>query len=104
MNDLLMVYFYKFQLVCFLLFHKEWIFLKEKNLEDKYSLFSIAGGTLAVTGDSYKNWKQTFLDNLKITITNHKIHKIIVINHRDCRMAKEVFGDEGGSDEECKTN
>ena len=80
------------------------IFLKEKNLEHKYSLFSIAGGTLAVTGDSYNNWKQTFLDNLKITITNHKIHKIIVINHRDCLMAKEMFGDECVSNEECETN
>lgn len=68
-------------------------YLKKRNLDGKYSLFSIAGGAIGVTSKKFKKWHETFWENLHTSIELHKIKKLIVINHRDCGAAKIVNGD-----------
>ena len=67
-------------------------FLQKKKLKGKYSLFSIAGSSIGVTANKFKNWHKTFWDNLNISIKLHKISKLIIINHEDCGAAKIING------------
>ncbi len=67
-------------------------YLKKKNLEGKYSAFTIAGAAIGVTHNKFKKWHKTFYGNLETSIQLHKIEKLIVINHKDCSVAKIVNG------------
>ena len=72
---------------------KVYKYLKKKKLTGKYSSFTIAGAAIGVTAKKFKKWHSTFLENLSTSIKLHKINKLIVINHRDCRAAKIVNGE-----------
>ena len=67
-------------------------FLKKKKLIGKYSSFTIAGASLGVTTTKFKKWHKTFWDNIDISIKLHNIKKLIVVNHRDCGVAKIING------------
>ena len=67
-------------------------YLKKKNLTGKYSSFTIAGGSIGVTGKKFKKWHSTFWENLATSIKLHNISNLIVINHNDCGAAKIVNG------------
>ena len=71
---------------------KVYKYLKNKKLTGKYSSFTIAGAAIGVTAKKFKKWHSTFIDNLSTSIKLHKIHKLIVINHKDCGAAKIVNG------------
>ena len=66
--------------------------LKKKKLTGKYSAFTIAGAAVGVTHSKFKKWHKTFYDNLATSIQLHKIEKLIVINHKDCGLAKIANG------------
>ena len=66
--------------------------LKKKKLTGKYSAFTIAGAAVGVTHNKFKKWHKTFYDNLSTSIKLHKIEKLIVINHKDCGVAKIANG------------
>ena len=67
-------------------------YLKKKKLIGKYSAFTIAGSAIGVTASKFKKWHKTFWDNIDTSIKLHKIKKLIVINHRDCGVAKIING------------
>ena len=67
-------------------------YLKKRNLNGKYSSFTIAGSAIGVTAAKFRRWHKTFWDNLETSINLHKITKLIVINHRDCGAAKILNG------------
>ncbi len=67
-------------------------FLKRRKLKDKYSSFTIAGAAIGVTHSSFKKWQKTFLENLSTSIQLHKINRLIVVNHKDCGVAKFING------------
>ncbi len=66
--------------------------LRKKKLIGKYSAFTIAGAAVGVTHNKFKQWHNTFYDNLATSIQLHKIKKLIVINHKDCGAAKIANG------------
>ncbi len=69
---------------------KVYKYLKAKKLTGKYSSFTIAGAAIGVTHKKFKRWHSTFWDNLETSIKLHNIKKLIVINHKDCGVAKMV--------------
>ena len=44
--------------------------------------------------DRFKKWHKTFFENLAVSIKIHRISKLIVINHEDCRAARVAEGKE----------
>ena len=66
--------------------------LKKKKLIGKFSAFTIAGAAIGVTHHKFKQWHKTFYDNLETSIQLHRIEKLIVINHKDCGVAKIANG------------
>ena len=67
-------------------------YLKRKKLSGQYSSFTIAGSAIGVTAPKFKRWHKTFWENINTSIKIHKIKKLIVINHRDCGVAKIING------------
>ena len=67
-------------------------YLKKKKLTGKYSSFTIAGSSIGVTTNKFKRWHKVFWKNFDISVKLHKIKKLIVINHRDCGVAKIING------------
>ena len=67
-------------------------YLKKKKLLSKYSSFTIAGAAIGVTANRFKKWHTTFWENLNTSVKLHNIKKLIIINHRDCGVAKIING------------
>ena len=67
-------------------------YLKKKKLTGKYSSFTIAGSAIGVTTNKFKRWHKVFWENFDTSVKLHKIKKLIVINHRDCGVAKIING------------
>ena len=65
-------------------------YLKRRKLASKYSSFTIAGAAVGITNKNFKQWQKTFIENLSISIQFHKINRLIIINHKDCGVAKLV--------------
>ena len=67
-------------------------YLKKKKLIGKYSSFTIAGSAIGVTTNKFKRWHKVFWENFDTSVKLHNIKKLIVINHRDCGVAKIING------------
>lgn len=63
-----------------------------QKLTDRYSQFTIAGASIGVVAPRFNSWHETFWENLRITIDLHEIHKVIVMNHRQCGAAEAAYG------------
>jgi hypothetical protein len=74
-----------------------------RHLTGKYSQFTIAGASVGVVADAFKDWHKTFWDNLGTSIELHSIEKVIVINHRDCAAAKIAYGEAAVADPGAET-
>ena len=65
----------------------------KQHLTGKYSQFVIAGASIGVVAEPFKDWHKAFWDNLATSIQLHNIKKVIAINHRDCGAAKIAYGE-----------
>lgn len=57
--------------------------IAEKMKGKKYDHVVLAGAALGVVGGK-EDWHDTFFDHLGLAIHLHKIHTVIVMEHRDC--------------------
>ena len=69
-------------------------YLKKRKLSGEYSSFTIACSAVGVTHDRFIKWHKTFFENLAVSIKIHRVSKLIVINHEDCRAARVAEGKE----------
>ena len=74
-----------------------------RGLTGKYSQFVIAGASIGVVAEPFKDWHKAFWDNLATSIQLHNIKKVIAINHRDCGAAKIAYGDAAVANEKAET-
>ena len=61
-------------------------------MEGKYDQFILAGASLGAENDKYPAWGKTFWEHVQVAIDLHGIRKIIVMDHRDCGVYKEILG------------
>ena len=66
-------------------------YLKKEKLNSEYSQVTIAGAAIGAVAPGFKDWHQTFWDNLAITLALHQIVRVLVINHRECGAATEAY-------------
>jgi len=67
-------------------------YLKKKKLNGMYSAFTIAGAAIGVTTYKFRKWQKAFWDNVEASVKLHKIKRLIVLNHRNCGVAKIING------------
>jgi carbonic anhydrase len=74
-----------------------------RGLTGKYSQFVIAGASIGVVAEPFKDWHKAFWDNLATSVALHHIGKVIAINHRDCGAAKIAYGEAKVANREIET-
>ncbi len=73
-------------------------YMASRGLTDKYDHIILAGAALGALTDKFPSWNQTFWDHVGVAIDLHKIHKVIVLDHRDCRAYKVILGEDFAKD------
>ena len=63
----------------------------------------IAGASIGVVAEPFKDWHKAFWDNLATSIQLHNIKKVIAINHRDCGAAKIAYGEAAVATKDAET-
>lgn len=67
-------------------------YMNARDMDGRYSQFTIAGAAIAAEAKAFETWHQTFWDNLTTSIDLHKIKRVIAIDHRDCGAARIAYG------------
>lgn len=73
-------------------------FMDSKGLTNKYDHVIIAGASAGATAEKFSHWNQTFWTHLQVAIDLHKVHQVIIIDHRDCGAFKIAYGEEHTKD------
>jgi carbonic anhydrase len=73
-------------------------YMAERGLRDRYDHIVLAGASLGAITDKYPAWNKTFWEHLDIAIQLHNIHRVIVMDHRDCGAYKVILGPEHAKD------
>jgi carbonic anhydrase len=69
-------------------------YMEGHGLHDKYDHVVLAGASLGALTDKFPSWGETFWTHLDVAINLHHIHKVMVIDHRDCGAYKVILGAE----------
>lgn len=67
-------------------------YMDGRGLRDKYDHVVLAGASLGALTDKYPSWGETFWSHLDVAINLHAIHKVMVLDHRDCGAYKVILG------------
>ncbi len=73
-------------------------YMSGRGMTDKYDHIVLAGAALGATTKKFPAWNKTFWEHLGIAIKLHGIHKVIVMDHRDCGAYKVVLGEDFAQD------
>ena len=73
-------------------------YMSGRGLRDKYDQVILAGASLGALTDKYPAWNKTFWEHLDLATNLHGIHKVIVIDHRDCGAYKVLLGEDFAKD------
>jgi carbonic anhydrase len=68
-------------------------YMDQRGLTEKYDQIILAGASLGALNDKYPSWTEVFWAHLDLAIQLHQIHKLIVIDHRDCGAYKLLLGE-----------
>lgn len=79
------------------------IFMSGKGMKEKYDHIVLAGAALGAVTDKFPAWNTTFWEHLKVAIDLHHIHKVMILDHRDCGAYKVVLGEDFGKMPEKET-
>jgi hypothetical protein len=66
-------------------------FMADQGMGGRYDQVVLAGASLAAMNRKFPAWGTTFWDHLKLALDLHHIHKLVVVDHRDCGAYKLIF-------------
>ena len=67
-------------------------YMDGRGLRDNYDHVVLAGASLGVLAKAKPGWGRTFWDHLDTAIQLHHIHRVIVLDHRDCGAYRLFLG------------
>jgi len=73
-------------------------YMASRGLAGKYDHIILAGAALGALTDKFPAWNQTFWDHVDVASDLHKIHKVMVLDHRDCGAYKVIMGEDFATD------
>ncbi|MBE0621911.1 MAG: hypothetical protein IH605_15060 [Burkholderiales bacterium] len=78
-------------------------YMSSRGLRNKYDHVILAGASLGALTDKYPAWNKTFWEHLEVAIQLHQVHKVIVLDHRDCGAYNVIFGEDFSKDHSKET-
>ena len=79
-------------------------YMSGRGLRNKYDHIILAGASLGALTDKYPAWNQTFWEHLEVAIQLHQVHKVILLDHRDCGAYQVILGEDFAKDRAKETN
>jgi hypothetical protein len=73
-------------------------YMMNQGMAGKYDQIVLAGAALGAKNDKFPDWGKTFWDHVQVALDLHHIHKIVIIDHRDCGAYKVILGDDLAGD------
>ncbi|HEV8131974.1 MAG TPA: carbonic anhydrase [Acidobacteriota bacterium] len=73
-------------------------YMSSRGLREQYDHIVLAGAALGAITNKYPAWNKTFWEHLDIAIQLHNIHRVIVLDHRDCGAYKVILGEDLAKD------
>lgn len=73
-------------------------YMAARGLGKKYDHIVLAGSALGAVTPKFPAWNQTFWEHLGVAIELHAIHKVVLLNHRDCGAYKVILGEDFAKD------
>jgi hypothetical protein len=73
-------------------------YMASRGLAGKYDHIILAGAALGALTEKFPAWNQTFWDHVGVASDLRKIHKVIVLDHRDCGGYKVILGEDLAAD------
>jgi hypothetical protein len=70
-----------------------WNYMTGRGWQNNYSQFAFAGGPIGAVAPVFAGWRDTFWENLAISVDLHWLTRIIGMTHRDCGAAAVAYGD-----------
>jgi carbonic anhydrase len=78
----------------FRLINKTARYMNKRGLKNKYDHIILPGAALGAISDKQPDWNKTFWEELAMAIELHHIHKVILLDHRDCGAYKEILNED----------
>lgn len=69
-------------------------YFEGRGMRERYDHVALAGASLAVLADQHPAWGETFWEHLAVAIQLHHIHKVVVLDHRDCGAYRVFLGED----------
>jgi carbonic anhydrase len=73
-------------------------YMSGRGMAGKYDQIVLAGAALGAKNDKFPAWGTTFWDHVQVAIDLHNIHKVVVIDHRDCGAYRVILGKDLAAD------
>lgn len=74
-------------------------YMDSHDMTNKYDHVVLAGASLGAVSEKL-NWGKTFWDHLNVALELHHVHKVIILDHKDCGAYRVVFGRDFKGEEE----
>ncbi len=75
-------------------------YMEARGLRDKYDHVVLAGASLGALNDRFPAWTEVFWQHLDLAIELHEVHRVMVLDHRDCGAYKMILGEASVKDPE----
>lgn len=73
-------------------------YMSGRGMRDQYDQVILAGAALGATTAQRPAWNTTFWEHLDVAIQLHSIHKVMVMDHRDCGAFRVFLGEDFAKD------
>jgi len=81
-------------------------YMEARGLAGKFDHVVLAGASLGALNDRFPAWADVFWAHLDLAIQLHEVHRVMIIDHRDCGAYKMILGEASvkDADVELKTH
>src|SRR5947209_9956537 len=73
-------------------------YMSGRGMAGKYDQIVLAGAALGAKNDKFPAWGTTFMDHVQVALDLHNIHKVVVMDHRDCGAYRVILGKDFAKD------
>ena len=78
-------------------------YMDGRGMTNNYDHVVLAGASLGALVEAKPDWGKTFWDHVDVAKQLHHIHKVIIMDHRDCGAYKVFLGPDAVKDAEAET-
>jgi hypothetical protein len=68
-------------------------YMAKEGLTNKYDHVILAGASLGADNKKFPAWRKTFWEHLQVAITLHRIHTVMIMDHKDCGAYRVILGE-----------